>query len=86
VANIKPPHRLRFIVRHPILHNELDYRSMGFKRRTSQKSDFRSRPGNQVEHATHPFMTPFMATTLRDELGWIGNAVADIQFLPARLA
>jgi hypothetical protein len=30
VANIKPPHRLRFIVRHPILHYELDYRSMEF--------------------------------------------------------
>jgi hypothetical protein len=24
------PHRLRFIVRHPILHDELDYRPMGF--------------------------------------------------------
>ena len=29
---------------------------------------FRSRPGTQVEHAAHPFMTPFMAITLRDEL------------------
>jgi hypothetical protein len=69
VANIEPPHRLCFIVEHPILHHELDYLIDGIYGGGCRISlIFRSRPRNQVEHVAHPFMTPFMAITLRDEL------------------
>jgi hypothetical protein len=69
VANIEPPHRLRFVVEPSIFHSEFDYLIDGIYGGGCRMSlIFRSRPGTQVEHAAHPFMTPFMAITLRDEL------------------
>ena len=54
---------------HPILHYELDYLIDGIYGGGCRMSlIFRSRPRTQVEHVAHPFMTPFMAITLRDEL------------------
>jgi hypothetical protein len=69
VANTEPPHRLRFVVEHSIFHSEFDYLIDGIYGGGCRMSlIFRSRPGTQVEHAAHPFMTPFMAITLRDKL------------------
>jgi hypothetical protein len=55
VADIEPPHRLRFIVNHPILHYELDYLIHGIYGGGCRMSlIFRSRPRTQVEHVAHP--------------------------------
>jgi Polyketide cyclase / dehydrase and lipid transport len=69
VANIEPPRRLRFIVEHRIIHYELDYLIDGIYGGECRISlIFRSTPRTQVDHVAHPFMTPFMAIRLRDEL------------------
>ena len=69
VANFDRPHRLRLAVTNPDIYYELDHvvdRVFGAASRVLLI--FRTRPESAVGRAVHPFMTPFMEITLRDEL------------------
>ncbi len=69
VATIERLHRLRLFVEHPDLHYELDHLIDAIYGGGCRISlIFRSRPKTPVGHAAHPFMTPLMEITLRDEL------------------
>jgi hypothetical protein len=69
VATIERPHRLRLFVEHPDLHYELDHLIDAIYGGGCRISlIFRSRPETPAGRAVHPFMTPFMEITLRDEL------------------
>ena len=69
VAEIERPHRFRLFIDHPDFHYELDHlidAVYGGGCRLTRV--FRSRPQTTVGHAAHPFLTPYMEITLRDEL------------------
>jgi hypothetical protein len=69
VATIEKPHRLRLFVEHPDLHYELDHLIDAVHGGGCRiMLIFRSRPETPAGSALHPFMTPLMGTTLRDEL------------------
>jgi hypothetical protein len=69
VATFDRPHRFRLLAEHPDLHYELDYLIDAVYGGGSRIIlIFRSRPETSVGRALHPFMTPLMGITLRDEL------------------
>jgi hypothetical protein len=69
VAAIERPHRLRLWADDPDLRYELDHVIDAIYGGGCRiMLIFRSRPGTPVGRAVQPFMTPFMGTTLRDEL------------------
>ena len=69
VAGLEPPRRLLLFVEDPDIHFELDHVIDGvFGGGSRIMLIFRSRPKTQVGKAAHPFMSPFMEITLRDEL------------------
>jgi hypothetical protein len=69
VAQIESPHRLRLLVKDPDIHFELDYVIDGiFGGGSRLLLTFTSRPKTQTGKAAHPFMSPFIEITLRDEL------------------
>jgi hypothetical protein len=69
VASLEPPRRLFLFVKDPDIRFELDHVIDGIFGGGSRVTlIFRSRPKTQVGKAAHPFMSPFMQITLRDEL------------------
>jgi hypothetical protein len=69
VATIERPHRFRLVIEHPDLHYEIDHLIDAVHGGGCRMMlIFRSRPETPVGRALHPFMTPFMEITLRDEL------------------
>lgn len=69
VATIDRPHRLRLFVEHPDLHYELDHLIDAVHGDGCRiMLIFRSRPASPAGRALHPFMTPLLEITLRDEL------------------
>jgi hypothetical protein len=69
VASLDPPRRLLLVVEDPDLHFELDHVIDGiFGGGSRVMLIFRSRSKTQVGKAAHPFMSPIMEITLRDEL------------------
>jgi hypothetical protein len=69
VATLERPHRLRLFAEHPDLHYEVDYLIDAVYGGGSRiMLVFRSRPETPAGRALHPFMTPLMGITLRDEL------------------
>jgi hypothetical protein len=69
VATLERPHRLRLFAEHPDLHYEVDYLIDAVYGGGSRiMLVFRSRPETPAGRTLHPFMTPLMGITLRDEL------------------
>jgi hypothetical protein len=69
VARIEPTRQLRLLVKDPDVHFELDHVIDSlFGGGTRVMLVFKSRPKSETGKAAHPFMTPFMEITLRDEL------------------
>ncbi len=69
VASLEPPRRLLLLVEDRDIHFELDHVIDGiFGGGSRVMLIFRSRPKTQVGKGAHPFMSPFMEITLRDEL------------------
>jgi hypothetical protein len=69
VADLDRPHRLRLLVANPDIHYELDHLiDRVFGSSTRVLMILRARPESSVGHIIHPFTTPFMEITVRDEL------------------
>jgi hypothetical protein len=69
IADLDRPHRLRLLVANPEIHYELDHLiDRVFGSSTRVLMILHAQPESSVGHAVHPFTTPFMEITVRDEL------------------